>query len=179
MVEVDIASSQPQLLWGRYCYGEEPEGQDLYAIIVKQMRSKGHQEVTREGIKRDVLEIIGKHGPAKRTGDKQADPNKVKRQRLIVEQTPWLRAYVEDEEFTQAQLVFRESEALLNAMSMLRARGIPCLPIHDSLLVGMVQPDADEVAVEALEEAWRQFFAPCPRATVKAKLRGEIRESLR
>ena len=168
VVEVDIASSQPQLLWGRYCYGEEPEGQDLYAIIAEKLIGQGHRKVDREMIKADVLEVIGRQGPAKRTNDKKADPYKVKRQRLIVEQTPWLRGYVEDHEFTQSRLVFRESEALLDAMIMLRTREIPSLPIHDSLLVGMVQPDADEVAVTALEKSWRQFFSPCPKATRKA-----------
>ena len=171
VVEVDIASSQPLLLWGRYCFDKEAEWHDLYSVILERMSRINYPGLTRDLVKRDVVEIIGRKAAAARTHSKQDDPNKVQRQRLILERTPWLGGYVDDDDFTHGQLVHRESEALLMAMQTLRHEQIPSLPIHDSLLVGMVQPDADEVAVKALEQSWRQFFAPCPRATVKAKLR--------
>lgn len=154
VVEVDIASSQPQLLWGRYCFDQEPDYHDLYSVILERTSRIDCPGLTRELVKRDVVEIIGREGAATRTHSKPDDPNKVERQRLILERTPWLSGYVNDDHFSHGQLVHRESEALLMAMQTLRRQQIPSLPIHDSLLVGLTVPGAEDTAIAAMEEAW-------------------------
>ena len=168
MVEVDIASSQPQLLWGRYCFDQEPDYHDLYSVILQRMSRIAYPGLTRELVKRDVVEIIGRKASASRTHSKQEDPNKVERQRLILERTPWLRGYVDDDHFSHGQLVHRESEALLMAMQTLRRQQIPSLPIHDSLLVGLTVPGAEDTAIFAMEEAWAAHSARWAKATMKA-----------
>ena len=168
VVEVDIASSQPQLLWGRYCFDQEPDWHDLYSVILERMSRIDYPGLTRELVKRDVVEIIGRKAAASRTHSKQEDPNKVERQRLILERTPWLSGYVEDDHFSHGQLVHRESEALLMAMQTLRRQQIPSLPIHDSLLVGLTVPGAEDTAIVAMEEAWAAHSARWAKATTKA-----------
>ena len=86
---------------------------------------------------------------------------------LIVERTPWLRGYFEDEDYSQAQLVHTESEALLMAMQTLRQDGIPSLPIHDSLLIGITVPDAAERGIAALQKAWAAHHAQWVKAERK------------
>ena len=116
--------------------------------------------LTRDLIKNDVVEMIGRKAAAVRTHSKREDPNKVERQRLIVERTPWLKSYFEDEDYSQTQLVQTESEALLKAMQLLRKDGIPSLPIHDSLIVGQTVPGATEKGIAALQSAWATHSAP-------------------
>ena len=168
VVEVDIASSQPQLLWGRYCFDQEPDWHDLYSVILERMSHIDYPALTRELVKRDVVEIIGRKASASRTHSKQEDPNKVERQRIILEKTPWLRGYVDDDHFSHGQLVHRESEALLMAIQTLRRQQIPSLPIHDSLLVGLTVPGAEDTAIAAMEEAWGAHSASWAKATTKA-----------
>lgn len=168
VVEVDIASSQPQLLWGRYCFDQEPDWHDLYLVIIERMSRIAYPGLTRELVKRDVVEIIGRKASASRTHSKQEDPNKVERQRLILEKTPWLRGYVDDDHFSHGQLVHRESQALLMAIQTLRRQQIPSLPIHDSLLVGLTVPGAEDTAIAAMEEAWGVHSARWAKATTKA-----------
>ena len=168
VVEVDIASSQPQLLWGRYCFDQEPDWHDLYSVILERISRIDYPGLTRELVKRDVVEIIGRKASASRTHSKQEDPNKVERQRIILEKTPWLRGYVDDDHFSHGQLVHRESEALLMAIQTLRRQQIPSLPIHDSLLVGLTVPGAEDTAIAAMEEAWGAHSASWAKATTKA-----------
>ena len=171
VAEVDVASSQPHLLWGRYCFEQEPDWHDLYLVIMERMSRIDYPGLTRELIKKDVVEMIGRKAAASRTHSKQEDPNKVERQRLIVERTPWLRGYFEDEDYSQAQLVHTESEALLMAMQTLRQDGIPSLPIHDSLLIGITVPDAAERGIAALQTAWAAHSAQWVKAEVKTASR--------
>ena len=111
--------------------------------------------------------MIGRKAAATRTNSKEEDPNQVERQRLIVERTPWLRGYFEDEDYSQAQLVHTESEALLMAMQTLRQDGIPSLPIHDSLLIGITVSDAAERGIAALQKAWAAHHAQWVKAERK------------
>lgn len=168
VVEVDIASSQPQLLWGRYCFDQEPGWHDLYTVILERMSRIDYPGLTRELVKRDVVEIIGRKASASRTHSKQEDPNKVERQRIILEKTLWLRGYVDDDHFSHGQLVHCESEALLMAIQTLRRQQIPSLPIHDSLLVGLTVPGADKTTIAAMEEAWAAHSARWAKAKTKA-----------
>jgi hypothetical protein len=168
VAEVDVSSSQPHLLWGRYCFDKEPDWHDLYRVIMERMSRINYPGLTRELIKKDVVEMIGRKAAATRTHSKTEDPNKVERQRLIVERTPWLNGYFDDEAYSQAQLVHTESEALLMAMQILRKGGIPSLPIHDSLIVGQTAPDAAERAIGALQTAWAAHSARWAKAERKA-----------
>ena len=169
VVEVDVASSQPHLLWGRYCIDQEPDWHDLYLVIIERMSRIDYPGLTRDLIKKDVVEMIGRKAAAVRTHSKREDPNKVERQRLIVERTPWLKSYFEDEDYSQTQLVQTESEALLKAMQLLRKDGIPSLPIHDSLIVGQTVPGATEKGIAALQLAWAAHSAPWVNVTIKAE----------
>ena len=54
------------------------------------------------------------------------------------------------------------------AMQTLRPQEIPSLPIHDSLLVGLTVPGAEDTAITAMEEAWAAHSARWAEAKTKA-----------
>ena len=67
--------------------------------------------------------------------------------------------------------VHTESEALLMAIQTLRQDGIPSLPIHDSLLIGITVPNAAEMGIAALQKAWAAHHAQWVKVEEKAASR--------
>jgi hypothetical protein len=158
--EIDIRASHLSFLYALAGAEFDPGAQDPYAIggisrdIVKQWIAqalgRGDISATRWSPRsRDAYSKIAadrrlsKDYPFKGVGE------------AVLKRHPVLRSLGRPGVPSALDLQFHESEVLRGAMALLRARGIPSLPVHDSLLLpsGLLS-----VAEEAIGAAFRNYI---------------------
>lgn len=142
-VTLDYGQSVPRLLYGRA--GVEPPPGDLYAI-------KGLVGADRAGIKTVFNSILFKGGLAKfPRGTRKAFPKAYAFKevtRLVAAQHPALAPHFGTD--IGLELMFRESEILIDVLLQLMEARVVALPIHDAIIVPRSARDLAKATMEAV-----------------------------
>lgn len=179
VVEIDISSSYLSIFYA-WCDQQLDTDTDAYRDILgpteldRQVAkfwinaSFGNgQLLTRwtKELKQDFLERLAKKGMSPDAFDPKAYPMSVIKKRVL-RRHPLLQRWggeIRGRVRGWGDLMFMESEIVIGTMQELMSRGIPSMPVHDSLIV----PESREaVAVDVLKHQFRTHTGVVPKLDV-------------